>query len=216
MSDRSRLALFHRIFSAVSPYFRRKRMERFVAALGVTAETRILDVGGTWANWDLLATKPEVWVLNLYEGPADHPNADRWIVGDGLALPFEDDSFDIAFSNSVIEHLANSTNQQRFANELRRVAQRYYVQTPNKHFPIEPHLLTPLIHYLPERWQARLLRNGTVWGLLLRPSVESCNFYLTTTRLLGHKEFHALFDYQGSIWKERFMGLVKSFVIVGP
>lgn len=50
----------------------------------------------------------------------------------------------------------------RFAAEVRRVGKRYYVQTPNRHFWIEPHLLTPLIHFLPKSWQKKLVRPFTL------------------------------------------------------
>lgn len=213
--SRKGVAHLHEIFRIVSPRFRKKRMQRFADRFGIAPETTILDVGGTWSNWELLNEKPQVVVLNLY-GPPPGQQTTKWVVGSGLMLPFGDDTFDIVYSNSVIEHLGTLANQRRFADELRRVGRRYYVQTPNKRFVIEPHLITPLIHYLPKQSQRRLLRNGTVWGWLTRPSQESCDQFLSTTRLLNCKEFQDLFDFKGQVWKERFLGLVKSFIAIGP
>ena len=59
-----------------------------------------------------------------------------YVVADGCHLPFADDAFDMAFSNSVIEHVPD---HEAFSRELARVGRSYYVQTPNKWFPIEPH-----------------------------------------------------------------------------
>ena len=85
-------------------------------------------------------------------------------------LPYRPGAFDIAFSNSVIEHVGSFEEQTRFAEQLRRVATGVWVQTPARGFPLETHLLMPLIHYLPLRWQTRLVRNLTVWGWLTRPT----------------------------------------------
>jgi 2-polyprenyl-3-methyl-5-hydroxy-6-metoxy-1,4-benzoquinol methylase len=63
-------------------------------------------------------------------------------------------SFDIVFSNSVIEHVGDAESQQQFAHEIARVGRAYWVQTPNRRFPVEPHLLTPFLHFLPTRWSA--------------------------------------------------------------
>ena len=67
---------------------------------------------------------------------------------DGTQLPFGDGEFDVAFSNSVIEHVPPEL-QAKFASEVGRVADRYFVQTPNRYFPIEPHYQLPLFQFLP-------------------------------------------------------------------
>ncbi len=69
---------------------------------------------------------------------------------DGTQLPFGDREFDIAFSNSVIEHVPPEL-QAAFAAEVSRVADRYFVQTPNRYFPIEPHYQLPLFQFLPRQ-----------------------------------------------------------------
>ena len=77
------------------------------------------------------------------------------MAGDGRALPFRDEAFDVVFSNSVIEHVGDAASQRRFAREVARVGRAYWVQTPNRWFPVEQHLLTPLVHWLPKSWQRR-------------------------------------------------------------
>ena len=66
---------------------------------------------------------------------------------------FKHNQFDIAYSTSVIEHLRDSENQRTFAAEVACVAKLYYVQTPNRWFPIEPHLVAPIIHFFPKSYK---------------------------------------------------------------
>lgn len=80
-------------------------------------------------------------------------------IADGRTLPFSDRAFDWVFSNAVIEHVGNYEKQSVFANEIRRVAAKgYFVTTPNRYFPIEPHALLPFYQFLPPAWQRRALR----------------------------------------------------------
>jgi hypothetical protein len=136
--------------SALSRRFRRRRMERFVRELGITSDTRVLDVGGTPDNWDLSPVRPRLTLLNMPRAHDDLGAGTRWVAGDGRALPFADGAFDVVFSNSVIEHVGALPQQRCFADEVRRVGRSYWVQTPNRGFPIEQHLFTPLVHWLPE------------------------------------------------------------------
>jgi hypothetical protein len=94
------------------------------------------------------------------------------------------------FSNSVIEHVPN---HESFAKELQRVGRKYYVQTPNKAFPFEPHVLTPLVNYLPKRWQKKVFRNFTLWGLLSRPNQQFVNNMVDEISLLNPAEMRKLF-----------------------
>jgi len=66
-------------------------------------------------------------------------------------LPFDDGSFDLVFSNAVIEHAGSREQQRAFLDELLRVGKRAFVTTPNRRHPIEFHTVTPLLHYLPPR-----------------------------------------------------------------
>jgi hypothetical protein len=139
------------------------------------------------------------------------------VAGDGRALPFRDGAFDVVFSNSVIEHVGDADSQRRFAREVARVGRAYWVQTPNRWFPVEQHLLTPLVHWLPKPWQRRIVTRFTVWNVLVRPSPDRRSFYLAhyldEVRLLGAGEFAELFP-GARVIRERVCGWTKSLVAV--
>lgn len=165
-------------------------------------EERIVDVGcGPIGLAAFERTNPITGVDRVnrpqYEG------ANRTFVrADARALPFGEEEFDIAYSNSLIEHL-HPSDRDRFASEIRRVARRYFVQTPNRWFPIEPHVLLPLFQFLPTRARRALWRLGASRG----PFED--------IRLLDEAELQALFP-DGEIVRERVGPLTKSLVAVGP
>jgi hypothetical protein len=80
------------------------------------------------------------------------------VVADGRALPFADRSFDIGFSNAVVEHVGSSEQQRRFVREMVRTCRRTMIATPNALFPIDPHTLLPFVHWLPRRLRHPILR----------------------------------------------------------
>lgn len=173
----------------------------------------ILDVGGAQGTWRMISASPQIVLLNIGPRPDALERVIEYVQGDGCDLPFEDQSFEIAFSNSVIEHLSTKERQRAFSEEIRRVGKNYYVQTPNRWFPIEPHYLTPGVHYLPKRWQVRLLRNATVWGWMTRPSREQRQRMVDEIRLLSAGEMAELFP-DAIIQRERFFGLTKSIIAI--
>jgi SAM-dependent methyltransferase len=196
--------------------FRIARMARFQRLLQIDENTRILDVGGTPANWSLLPVRPQVTILNLPRAIEDRGSL-TWIFADGCRLPFRDRAFDVVFSNSVIEHLGDPRRHQQYAQEIARVGVRYFVQTPNRWFPVEPHLLTPLIHFLPRRWQRPMIENFTIWELVARPRPDQRAFYLEhylrDIQLLDGHAMRRLFP-DARLIRERFLGLTKSLIAV--
>jgi SAM-dependent methyltransferase len=192
-------------------------MARLERLLGITASTRILDVGGTPSNWALLRVRPQVIMLNLPRALESGEDGLPWIFADGRHLPFRDKSFDVVFSNSVIEHVGNSFRQEQFAKEIARVGVRYFVQTPNRWFPVEHHLLMPLVHFLPRQWQQRLVRKFTIWDWVARPRPDQRVFfiehYLRDIRLLDGRAMRRLFP-DARLIRERFLGFTKSLIAV--
>jgi Methyltransferase domain len=104
---------------------------------------RIIDVGGTNEFWEQRGwagrDDVQITLVNLKALDRRHPNIIP-TAGNATDLSeHDDDSFDIAFSNSVIEHLFTFENQVRMATEFRRVASAgYWVQTPNFWFRSSP------------------------------------------------------------------------------
>jgi ubiquinone/menaquinone biosynthesis C-methylase UbiE len=192
-------------------------MQRFAAELRITAETRILDIGGTPDCWRLLTVRPRVTLLNTPRAKDDLAGAESWVAGDGRELPFRDSAFDVVFSNSVIEHVGDEASQHRFAAEVARVGRAYWVQTPNRWFPVEQHLLTPLLHWLPRRAQRSLMPRLNLWRLLARVSPDRKQYYVehyvSEIRLLDAAGLRELFP-GARIVRERFLGWTKSLVAV--
>jgi len=165
----------------------------------------IVDLGGTiqsWQNHDVLVHF--ITLVNLDPAPERLDPHFQYIQGDACKTALPDASFDLAFSNSVIEHVGDLGDQRHFAEEMQRIGRRVYCQTPNKWFPIEPHFLTLFIHWLPSKWcSAFVHRYLTVNGLRGKPK--------ELIRLLTRQEVVELFP-GCQIRTERFLFLPKSFV----
>jgi hypothetical protein len=192
--------------------FRQRRMKRFFSQFMPTPESRVLDVGGTAQTWTResgSSVEFPVTLLNILDyGP---PESERFtpVMGDATKLPFAEHSFDIVFSNSVIEHVGTWKEQQAFASEVRRVGQKLWIQTPARSFPIEAHLLAPFIQYLPRAFQHHIVR-WTPRGIL---QPEVVHQIVDEVRLLTYSEMKQLFP-DCVILKERVLGLTKSYIAV--
>jgi len=91
-----------------------------------------------------------IYLLNLDSQKTNGSNFVS-LIGDATDLSqFSDNSFDLVFSNSVIEHLFTWENQVKMANEVMRVGNNHFIQTPNFWFPIEPHFVFPFFQFLPK------------------------------------------------------------------
>ena len=155
-----------RLTERVTARSRFRRYELFMAQMQPQADESILDVGITDSAWrsgnPLEARYPypsRITAVSLQEAPsfrAEHPQV-AVVIADGRALPFPDDAFDIGFSNAVIEHVGSRQEQRRFVAELVRTCRRVMIATPNAAFPIDPHTLLPIVHWLPRGVRHRLL-----------------------------------------------------------
>ncbi|MBN1529658.1 MAG: class I SAM-dependent methyltransferase [Thermoleophilaceae bacterium] len=200
---------------------RRLRERRFrlfdslVARLGPPIS--ILDVGGTVEFWERRgwADRPGVSItlLNLGDQDQRHDNV-RPMVGDATNLAdFADGQFDVAFSNSVIEHLFSLEAQSRMAHEVQRVAKAHWVQTPNFWFPVEPHFLVPAWHWLPEDARVAILRRRGVGWAGRCPDADFAREIVREHRLMRRAELSRLFP-SSRIVPERMFGLVKSWIAI--
>jgi hypothetical protein len=205
------------LLEKVLRHFRSERMRLFERTFQIGGRTRILDVGGSALIWSYATVRPQLTILNLPAALDGGVHRASLVAGDGCRLPFRDSAFDIVFSNSVIEHVGARAQQQQFASEIERVGRGYWVQTPNRGFPVELHLMLPLIHYLPKRLQRAIAKRFTVWQLLARPSEAQRRFYidhfLNELKLLDRRQMQSLFP-GARILTERFAGFTKSIIAV--
>lgn len=197
--------------------FRKQRFQYFENLLQTNFEgkfpVKILDIGGMvhfWKDQDLLKSgKVEIIMLNLSAEEVQIKGLSS-MAGDATDLSqFADGSFDLVFSNSVIEHLYTWENQQKMAKEAMRVGKKYFVQTPNRHFFMEAHYALPFVQYLPKNLTLFLLTKtklsrGNKWN------TKDAQQYLDEIRLLTFSEMKTLFP-RAKMYKEKFFGMNKSF-----
>jgi hypothetical protein len=204
----------HVVYRTLGKRFRLARMTALVREFGLDADTKVLDVGGTPRNWDLVDVRPQVTLLNLSpDGPRYLPENLTYVQGDGRTLPFDDGSFDVVVSNSVLEHVGEPPDQRRFAAELRRVGRGVWVQAPAFEFVIEPHYLAPFVHWFPERVQRRVLRWLSPWGWITRPDQAYIDFRVAEIRLPSRRRMQVYFP-DCELRTERVLGLTKAYVAV--
>lgn len=178
---------------------------------------RILDIGGTNAFWENRGwagrRDVEIMTLNLVAEEQRHENV-RPAVGDATSLvQFDDGSFDIAFSNSVIEHLFTFESQRRMASEVRRVGKSFWVQTPSFWFPMEPHFHVPGWQWLPLDLRISILRKRACGWRGPCPDPVEARRVVEEIRLLTKDELRTIFP-KATLVPERFCGLVKSWIVV--
>lgn len=203
----------------------RFRLQRFARIKNIIDDViaekmacRILDVGGTPGYWetygeDLDWKRVQICTVNLSLPTIPSPRI-KSICGDARNLSeFPDLHFDFVHSNSVIEHVGRWNDMAAMAAEVRRLAPRYYVQTPYQWFPIEPHAVFPFFHWMPVSWRYRLVM------------ARSCGFYprlsdlgkamaaVEDATLLDKRQMRFLFP-DAELVYEKFFGMTKSLAAI--
>jgi Methyltransferase domain len=204
----------YQFYSLFQPALRKRRFELFVDAFRPTASTRILDVGGYVYDWTNAGLPSTVTCLNV-DPVSWLPPTDRVLyqAGDGRNMKFADQSFDVVFSNSVIEHVGAWEDQQRFAAEVRRVGRQIFVQTPNRWFFIETHFVTLLVHYLPWPLAKRIIPFCSFRGFFRHGDNANLKALADELRLLSFRQVKELFP-DCEIHREKLFGLTKSFIAI--
>jgi SAM-dependent methyltransferase len=187
-----------RVASPLASRARARRHERFFALTRLADGARVLDIGCGALGLRALEPSLDVTGVDIDEHP-EYPGP--FVRADAAAgLPFAENEFDLTYCSSVIEHVPRA-RRAAFAAELRRVARGWFVQTPARSFPIEPHALLPFAHWLP------LPLRAAYWQLGASGDAPG------SIELLSRGELEALF---GPARAERFAGLAKSWVCVSP
>ena len=191
----ARPGLRSRLGSRVAARARARRHERFRELTGAGPGLRIVDVG--CGALGLRALEPGLDITGVDLAPRPQYPV-PFVQADATErLPFDDGAFDLAYSSSVIEHVAPE-RRAAFAREVRRVARGWWVQTPAFSFPVEPHALLPVAHWLPPGVRR------PYWRLGVAGEWEDI-------RLLRRAELEALF---GPAVAERLGPVAKSWISV--
>lgn len=198
--------------------FRKKRFKLFEKFMeDVKDFHKILDVGGTKGFWDNVEyskiNNSHITLLNLVKIPSNNDNFTS-ITGNATDMKeFNDKEFDVVFSNSVIEHLSSYENQKKMAQEIKRTGKKYFIQTPNKRFPIEPHFIFPFWPYLPKFVKIWILMNFKIGHLRKKSNNKTeAEKIIGEFRLLTKKELMQLFP-EGNILEEKFLFFTKSYIV---
>lgn len=195
---------------------RRKKFDLFIKLLNPKSDETILDVGVSsylgrktnflefwYANKHKITCLTNESLENFSEFRKFFPQV-KLVFGNGLDLKFSDKSFDIVFSNAVVEHVGSRKNQKQFIYELTRVGKNFFISTPNYWFFLDSHSLLPFIHWLPRKYKSWLYKK------LGRSSCADINYL----NLLKPKEFLALFpkNIKVKLHKQRIFGLTYNLI----
>jgi hypothetical protein len=194
---------------------RARRWNWFAERFPDLKDMSVIDLGGTVGAWLRAPVRPaRVRVVNLETPPAELPGWVRADVADACELPKDilSGDYDLVFSNAVIEHVGGHLRRQRFADAVHELADRHWVQTPYRYFPVEPHFLFPGFQYLPIAARTAVLRR---WPLVHTPTSdrEAARTIVMEVELLSITEMRHYFP-SSEIRYERLGGLVKSVIAV--
>ncbi len=193
--------------------FRQQRLEEFNRRFPNLADMRVLDLGGTAVSWSVLGLRPaSVTVVNLDHDGKSPPEPWMEIVhGDACAGGFGE--YDLVFSNSLMEHLGGHARRRQFANVVQESAPAWWVQTPYRYFPIEPHWVFPGFQFLPFRMRVLICQH---WSMLNMPACQDpaeAADLVASTELISGTEMRTYFP-NSEIWYERIAGIPKSLVAI--
>lgn len=183
---------------------------------------RILDVGGTEDYWrigrDLLARHRDrisITLVNTEAQAVADTGLFQSICADACAPDFlAGERYDLVHSNSVIEHVGDMKRMAAFAANIQRLGRRYYVQTPNYWFPLEPHFRVVGFQWLPIALRAGLMRRFNL-GFFPRAKTDAeALSNVVEIRLLTARQMQQLFP-RAEQRIERVAGLSKSIMAAG-
>lgn len=200
--------------TSLSGRARARRWTRFSEVFPDISEMRVLDLGGTPMSWRTAPVRPAaLTIVNLVPQESDD-SALKVVQANACELPDElrGENFDLVYSNSLLEHLGGHVQRQRLVDNVHHCADRHWVQTPYRYFPVEPHWLFPGFQWLPysariavsQRWNRGCVKTYT------RAEAE---VQVNEIDLVGIAQMRMYFP-DSTVWCERFAGLVKSLVAI--
>ena len=221
------LTNYSRNSSSFGKKYRRKRIQTFLDMIKDVYESKghvsILDIGGTSTYWDLVDDSflhdfnVKITLLNL---PSRESFQDTSHIvhrfGDATEALWEtymQSDFDLIHSNSVIEHVGDWKKMKQFALNITSFRGGYFVQTPNFWFPVEPHCLTLLFHWLPKPIRIFWVQKMALGHWPKASDVSEAVDIVESARLLDKYQFKFLFN-DAELIREQILIFTKSFIAV--
>lgn len=214
--------------SSTGNRFRARRIaalnELIASVLAEKDTCSLVDVGGTtsfWHTWqnELPLDRLRIDCFNINPSHNQAAGVPNVSIHQGDATDLSSiavGQYDIAFSNSVIEHVGLWRSQVRMADEVRRVAKHYLIQTPYFWFPVEPHCRTLFLHWVPESVAYRMIMRKRRGYWKKAETVSDAVKAVQSARMLDERQFRSLFP-DAQITREKFAGLTKSLIAIrGP
>ncbi|HET6188447.1 MAG TPA: hypothetical protein VFE59_15850 [Trebonia sp.] len=171
---------------------------------------RVLDLGGTAVSWRVNGLRARsVTIVNLDEVGDPEEDWLEYVRGDACVGGFG--KYDLVFSNSLMEHLGGHTRRRQFADVVRESAPSWWIQTPYRYFPIEPHWVFPGFQFMPFRTRVFISQH---WSMLHMPAEKdrtSAEELVASVELISASEMRSYFP-NSQIWFERIAGVPKSIV----
>jgi hypothetical protein len=194
---------------------RGQRWRWLVEAFPDLSEMTVLDLGGRLDTWQAASVRGRhVHVVNLEPPPSEVPIWAEVDVADACDLPaaVRRRHYDLVFSNSVIEHVGGHERRLRFAEAVRSLGDRYWVQTPYRFFPIEPHWVAPGMQFLPSALRTSVAYR---WPLGHTPAVDrdAARDAALWVELLDRTQMRHYFP-DAELRAERLIGMTKSLIAV--
>ena len=210
MSNHIRLKIFQHFLRPYQMRVRKRRSALFMRTMNLKPSMKVIDLGGSPMIWQFINTPLDITLLNInhdFEIATQSSQVSHHkftaLTGDACETDLPSQSFDLAFSNSVIEHVGDRKRRAAFANQARRLAPKYWVQTPAKYFPVEAHTGMPFWWYYPESVRQRLIKK---W----RQELPDWTEMVEGTTLVERSELQEIFP-DAAIFTERALGIVKSY-----
>lgn len=201
---------------SLSSKSRAARFRELVRRFPALDRMRVLDLGGTPDFWRAAPVRPaHVTTLNLDDKYYPQETWLDHVVADACDLTSLDSctgDYDLAVSNSLIEHVGGYERRRKLANVVMAAAPAHWVQTPDRYFPIEPHYVAPGFQFLPVRARAAAVQHWPLGHERVYTRAAALAQVLTID-LISATELRHLFP-SSDIWHERLGGLSKSIVAV--
>ena len=203
---------------SISSTLRKKRFEFFKEySKKFEKPIKIIDLGGTdyyWKNIGFINNDEyHITILNIKQQEVKDLKNISFVKKDARDLNFiKDKEYDLVYSNSMIEHLNKLNEQKELAGEIQRIGKKFFIQTPNYYFPVEPHFLFPLFQYLPVKMKSKLISKYDLGWYQKQFNKKEASDIASSIRLLKKKELEEIFP-GCKIYCEKYFCLNKSFIV---